>query len=118
MVMKRKRQRYDSFSAKVIKSRRWKTLRYLAKRRDGWKCVTVGCGSRVGLEVDHIKGVRDAPELAFELSNLQTLCGRCHSRKTRIEVGLAEINPDRAAWHLFIKEISNVGICKNQPSPV
>ena len=33
-------------------------------------------------DVDHIKAVRDYPELKYELSNLQALCHSCHSQKT------------------------------------
>lgn len=88
---------YDRHSAAVIRSARWKVLRLEAKRRDDFKCVK--CGARGRLEVDHIKPVRDAPELAFELSNLQTLCVRCHSAKTKLECGFGnELSPARAAW--------------------
>jgi len=33
-------------------------------------------------EVDHIRSIREAPELRLEWTNLQALCKRCHSRKT------------------------------------
>ena len=36
-------------------------------------------------EVDHIVGLRDAPLLAFTLSNLQGLCAQCHARKSQAE---------------------------------
>lgn len=80
----------------VHRDRRWPALRLEAKRRDGWKCVQ--CGARGRLEVDHIHPVRTHPDLAFVLTNLQTLCPACHSRKTRIEVGMGEPNPKRDAW--------------------
>lgn len=35
--------------------------------------------------VDHIIEINDAPELAFEYSNLQSLCSACHNRKTAKE---------------------------------
>jgi 5-methylcytosine-specific restriction endonuclease McrA len=88
---------YDRHSAAVIRSARWKVVRLEAKRRDGFQCVK--CSARGLLEVDHIKRVKDAPDLAFELSNLQTLCKPCHSAKTKIECGFGnELPPDRAAW--------------------
>lgn len=80
----------------VYRDARWPALRLAAKRRDGFKCVT--CGSRLRLEVDHVEPVRDAPERAFDLGNLQTLCGPCHARKTKIEVGLPDLPPERQAW--------------------
>lgn len=98
-------KRYDRYSAHVIRSARWKTVRLQAKRRDGFKCVA--CGSRLGLEVDHIEPVRKAPERAYDLSNLQTLCGSCHARKTRLEIGLGHENPQRDAWRAAVKELSH-----------
>jgi 5-methylcytosine-specific restriction protein A len=96
-----KRSEYDSHSAAVIRSARWKVVRLAAKRRDGFKCVQ--CNASGMLEVDHIKRVKDAPDLAFELSNLQTLCKPCHSAKTKIECGFGnEISPARAAWRELV----------------
>ncbi|WP_425283202.1 HNH endonuclease [Methyloceanibacter methanicus] len=63
----------------VTRDKRWPALRLAAKRRDRWKCVS--CGAAGPLEVDHVKPVRNNPELSFELSNLQTLCKSCHARK-------------------------------------
>lgn len=93
--------RYHRPSRKVLKDRRWSGLRLQALRRDGFQCVE--CGTRVGLEVDHIKPVREAPEKAFDLNNLQVLCKRCHSAKTRREVGHPELPPDREAWRRLLK---------------
>jgi 5-methylcytosine-specific restriction protein A len=110
---------YDRFSAAVIRSPRWKFVRLQAKRRDDWKCVKCGAAGQQ-LEVDHIKPVREAPDLAFELSNLQTLCKSCHSAKTKIECGFGnEISPARAAWRDLLatmakppqKEVLNVTEC-------
>lgn len=88
--------RYHRYSKGVLRTERWKAVRLQAKRRDGWKCVT--CGSQGRLEVDHIIPVRTAPERAYDLTNLQTLCPACHARKTRIEVGMGAPNPKREAW--------------------
>jgi 5-methylcytosine-specific restriction endonuclease McrA len=95
---------YQRHSAKVISDRRWPALRLAAKRRDGFQCVKCGAAGR--LEVDHIKSVRDAPELAFDLSNLQTLCTPCHSAKTKLEVGFGhEVDPKRAAWRNLVQSM-------------
>lgn len=98
--------RYFRHSAAVTRSKRWKALRLQALRRDGWKCVR--CGGRRRLEVDHIKPVRRNPELAFALDNLQTLDAPCHSRKTRIEIGLGadHSDPRRDAWGALVRELS------------
>lgn len=81
--------------------RRWPGLRLLALRRDDWRCVQ--CGARGQLEVDHILPTRDRPDLRFTLDNLQTLCRRCHTRKTRRDIGLPEPDPHRQAW---IKQVA------------
>jgi 5-methylcytosine-specific restriction endonuclease McrA len=65
-------------------------------RRDDFKCVH--CGARGRLEVDHKIPVRLAPERAFDLDNLQALCRSCHSRKTRLEVGLPPLSESRQQW--------------------
>ncbi|MBI1416077.1 MAG: HNH endonuclease [Limimaricola sp.] len=95
------RKDYAAHSRRVTKSPRWKALRMQALDRDGWQCVQ--CGERRRLEVDHILPVRDRPDLSFSLSNLQCLCGRCHSRKTRIEIGLGQPNPARQAWRQLVR---------------
>jgi 5-methylcytosine-specific restriction endonuclease McrA len=90
-------------SAKVTRGARWKALRMQALERGDWKCVQ--CGTRHRLECDHIEAVRTRPDLAYSLSNLQILCGRCHARKTRIEVGLGQPNPAREAWKSLLREM-------------
>lgn len=95
---------YDRHSAAVLRSPRWKSVRYLAKKRDGFKCVE--CAASRRLEVHHVKPVRTHPELAFDLGNLMTLCVRCHSRITRIEVGMAEVDPQRQAWRDLVRELA------------
>jgi 5-methylcytosine-specific restriction protein A len=37
------------------------------------------------VEVDHIVGLRERPELAFDEANLQGLCTTCHARKSALE---------------------------------
>lgn len=103
MGLSKRRQDYQNHSAKVIRSPRWKALRMQALDRDGWACVD--CGERRRLEVDHVLPVRDRPELSFVLGNLQTLCGRCHARKTRIEIGLGQPDPKREAWKRLVREL-------------
>ena len=94
-------KRYDRHSAAVLRSSRWPALRMQAKRRDGWRCVR--CGATTGLEVDHIRPVRTHPELGFDLGNLQTLCGRCHGAKTRLECGHQPVSPERQQWRDLLR---------------
>jgi len=92
---------YKRYSNAVTKTRRWQSLRQEALRRDGFRCVK--CGNRHDLEVDHKKPVRSAPGEAYSLPNLQTLCRRCHSAKTRIEVGHVPLSPERQAWRNLLR---------------
>ncbi len=50
----------------------------------GGTCVQ--CGAKGTLQVDHVKPIRIAPELAFLRSNLQKLCVSCHRKKTASEM--------------------------------
>ena len=97
-------KKYFRHSEAVTNTLRWQRLRFLALRRDGFACVE--CDARHKLQVDHIKPVRTHPELSWELSNLQTLCERCHSRKTRIECGLRPYAYKRGAWCDAVNEIT------------
>lgn len=91
-----KRDDYKRHSAKVTRGPRWKAVRMQALDRDGWACVQ--CGEARRLECDHIHPVKTHPELSYTLSNLQILCGRCHARKTRLEVGHTPLSPKRQQW--------------------
>ncbi|PTQ72739.1 HNH endonuclease [Celeribacter persicus] len=76
-----------------------------ALERDDWKCVQ--CGERRRLEIDHIEPVRDRPDLAYSLANLQTLCGRCHASKTRQEVGWKPLPPERQEWRDLLRDMQH-----------
>ena len=95
---------YARRSRQVINSKRWKAVRLEALRRDGFRCVK--CGGVGRLQVDHIKRVEPHnPELWFDLDNLQSLCGTCHSRKTAIEVGITPLDPQRQAWRELVRDM-------------
>jgi len=96
-----RRRDFARHSARVTRGARWKALRMMALDRDGWQCVR--CGERRRLECDHVEPVRDRPDLAYTLSNLQILCGRCHASKTRLEVGHAPLPPNRQQWRDLLK---------------
>ena len=97
-------KQYERAGRAIYSTPRWKAVRYQAKRRDGWKCVS--CGASGDLEVDHVKPIRTHPDLAYDLRNLQTLCVPCHSRKTRIEVGFGEVDPKRQAWRDLVHQLT------------
>jgi 5-methylcytosine-specific restriction protein A len=89
--------------AHVYYTSRWARIRWLALRRDGFACVK--CGARGRLEVDHVESIRRAPERAYDLANLQTLCTPCHSQKTNEEMGRVP-NPAQLAWRTAVNELS------------
>ena len=92
-------RKHDRAGAAVYRSKRWKALRLEILRRDNWQCKV--CGSNHDLEVDHIQSIEVAPEKAFESDNLQVLCKKHHSSKTRLEkFGL--MSPEREAWRELI----------------
>ncbi len=92
---------YTRAGAAIYRSPRWKAVRLQAKRRDGWKCVK--CSAAGKLEVDHIQPIRTRPDLAYELDTLQSLCPSCHTKKTRIEVGLDPLDPERQRWRDLVR---------------
>lgn len=61
----------------------WRSLRYLALKNCGGRCMC--CGNRPGdgivLHVDHIKPRHSHPRLALVLDNLQVLCSDCNIGK-------------------------------------
>lgn len=56
----------------------WSKLRF---RHLHHNPLCVVCGDKAS-HVDHIKSVREAPHLRLEPSNLRSMCGPCHSRRT------------------------------------
>ena len=64
-----------------LDSSRWRKLRLMVLRRFPL-CRLCGAGAT---EVDHVIPRSDRPDLAATPSNLQSLCKRCHSRKTMAE---------------------------------
>ena len=71
---------------------RWKAARLETLERDAYTCTCTGCAvcghgctATEALEVDHVEDLATvldtAPELAWELENLRTLCRPCHQEK-------------------------------------
>ena len=57
----------------------WLRVKRKAFERDGYKCQI--CGSQKDLCGHHIKERAKYPELAYEVSNIVTLCKSCHAKQ-------------------------------------
>lgn len=67
----------------IYSSKEWKKLRQKVLVRDRFKCVVCGV-SVAGFKrsrCDHIIPVKQRPDLAFVMANIQTLCAVCDNRK-------------------------------------
>ena len=78
-----------------VRTREDETPGYFAWRtrvlkRDGFTCVK--CGSNENLQVHHLWGYKENPELAIVDSNGVTLCKHCHDQYHNIN-GYYDINP-------------------------
>ena len=64
-------------------SPRWKHKRQQILKRDGYMCQICKRYGRIreAQEVHHIKHLEDFPELAYQDSNLVSLCKSCHNAK-------------------------------------
>ncbi|SKA28446.1 HNH endonuclease [Consotaella salsifontis] len=93
---------YDRAGAAIYRTPRWKAVRYLAKRRDGFRCAECGAAGR--LEVHHVKRVKTHPDLAYSLENLLTLCVSCHAKVTAEETGISPLSPARKAWRDLLEK--------------
>lgn len=70
---------------KFLNSPEWIALRNHKIEETPWceECDRQGKGFVPGIDVDHIIPRKERPDLSLEKSNLQTLCLKCHCRKTR-----------------------------------
>ncbi|MCE4976626.1 HNH endonuclease [Staphylococcus hominis] len=75
---------------------KWRKTRLKVLARDHFECVMCNAEGRLtinqkqSLEVDHIKELEIRPDLAYELSNLRTLCKFHHNKRH----GRFEHNPN------------------------
>jgi 5-methylcytosine-specific restriction endonuclease McrA len=102
-----RRDDFTRYSRHVTRTQRWRALRVQVLRRDRHQCRE--CGARSRLEIHHVRSVREAPDLAFDMGNLATLCGPCHARITRYEVRGAEENPARTEWRTAVRQLERGG---------
>ena len=82
---------------------RWAAVRRAVFERDGWRCRK--CGRAGRLEIDHIVPMQREPgQDPFDPNGLQTLCRRCHIRKTAAE-NRRPLTPEELAWRGLVTEL-------------
>lgn len=86
--------RHAQHGPDVRSTARWRRVRALALQAqplcaDIWGRHAATGRVEPAVEVDHIRSLALAPELAFTLENLQSLCRACHALKTARERGQA-----------------------------
>lgn len=76
-----------------LSSYEWRRVRMVALKKYGARCQCCGAtpGTGAVMNVDHIKPRKLFPALAFDVDNLQVLCGECNHGKG---------NWDQTDWRL------------------
>lgn len=76
----------DSGLRKFYASAEWKKLRQLKLQQSPMCeiCYSQGKISKANI-VDHVRPIKEYPDGKLDISNLQSVCMSCHSRKTRNE---------------------------------
>ena len=85
--------------------RKWSKLRDQTVIESDFKCQSCGrfvvlrkkeaTGNMQVARVDHIKSIKEAPELRLDESNLRCLCESCHNRHTAFTQGFHKSRPYR-----------------------
>ena len=89
----------------VYRTARWRRLRSHILTRDGYACracLREGRGVRAARIVHHVQPVRQAPERAFDVRNLESVCFTCHRSKHEQEI---VPDPTQRAWNHFYREL-------------
>ncbi len=73
----------DNLESAIYSSRKWRKKREKILKRDGYQCQECKkYGRRTPATiVHHIKEIKEYPELAFDSSNLESICLACHNAK-------------------------------------
>ena len=79
----------DKHTRGLYNTERWRTLRRRHLLKEPWcvDCLRRGTVAVPATEVDHITAHKGNTDLFYDEDNLQSLCKRCHSRKTVREDG-------------------------------
>ena len=89
---------------RIYRDHRWEPLRRTALERAGYRCQS--CGRPGRLEAHHKIPLRVAPELAFELRNLEVRCRKCHFAVHK----KLKVPAERAAWLELVEGLGYAGV--------
>ena len=78
-------------SRTLYQSRAWQILRRLRLQIADYRCEL--CRAVTATEVDHVRPLRQRPDLGLTLSNTRAVCRDCHIARHR-----PPPSPARAAW--------------------
>ena len=100
---------------KFYTSYRWKKLRKEVSARDNYECQECkregkvfinhggmnkrGTRKKITLIVHHIKELKDYPELAEDMDNLETVCVNCHNKMHDRYYRWVHWEPKKNKWH-------------------
>lgn len=89
-------------SSNFYRRSKWYKTRAKVLKRDRYQCVwcrELGKVTTQRLEVDHIEELDKRPDLAYDLSNLRTLCKDCHNKRHhRYQRTKTVWNDERFEW--------------------
>lgn len=73
----------DKEARSFYKSKAWAKCRVLALQRDNHLCQECFRNKKINNAdlVHHIKELRDYPDLALDIDNLESLCNSCHNKE-------------------------------------
>ena len=82
---------------RIYGTARWKALRGVILKRDGFRCRL--CHHAGRMEVDHVKPIADGGEW-FDPGNLRAICRTCHIQRRRDEAATTRANASPARARL------------------
>ena len=81
--------------------RRWHRLRWVALKRDGWRCVK--CAARLASWRSTTFSGSKTAALSMILTIVQSLCRSCHVSKTSAERGVIPLPAD---WTALVDKLT------------
>ena len=91
----------------VYQSRRWRRLRFMALRRDGFNCLYCGGPAQAVHHKEAIEKTGIESPKVWDLKNLESICRKCHREIGDANHNKRQPNEQEQAWRDFRKERQN-----------